>query len=118
MSFMRRLRLLRRLSVVLALLHLLVPPLVGIADARLERDAARSGPAFVHVESHGSPKCPRVHPTDCALCQAVATLGTPARGSCALPTVAVALVPPTALRLGHASAGRESDTLARAPPTA
>ena len=115
---MRRLRPLRRFAFVLALLHLLVPPFVAVADARVERDAVRSGPAIVHVESHGSPKCPRVHPTDCALCQVVAALATPARTTCALPSVAAALLPPTAHRLGRAEAGRFTRALPRAPPTA
>lgn len=115
---MLRLRLLRRFSFVFALLHLLVSPLVAVADARVERDTARSGPGFVHVESHGSPKCPRVHPTDCALCQAVAALGSPARATCALPTVAAALLPPMVQRLGRAETGRFTLALPRAPPTA
>ncbi|AHG87881.1 hypothetical protein J421_0344 [Gemmatirosa kalamazoonensis] len=115
---MRRLRLLRGLSAVLALLHLLVPPLVGIADARLEAEAARSGRAIVHVESHGSPTCPRVHPTDCALCQVVALLATPSRAACALPTATIALAAPVATALGRPTVGRHTLALPRGPPTA
>lgn len=113
---MRRLRLLRGFTLVLALLHLLVPPLVGVADARLEREAAGSGPAFVHVESHGSPKCARVHPTDCGLCQVVVALAVPSRAVCVVPAAAVALLGPTAERLGRPSAARLTPALPRAPP--
>jgi hypothetical protein len=113
---MRRLRLLRTLSLVLALLHLLVPPLVVVADARVEQEAARSGRAIVHVESHGSPTCPRVHPTDCALCQVVATVAAPPRASCPIPATTVALLAPLAARLGRPASGQFTLALPRAPP--
>jgi len=109
-------RLLRRLALILALLHLMVPPLATIADARVERDVVRSGHPTVHVESHGSPKCPRIHPTGCGLCQVVATLATPPRSQHVPPLVARAVVPPVAQWLGERAAAGSTPALPRAPP--
>jgi hypothetical protein len=104
----------RRLSVLVALLHLLVPPLVAVADGRLEREAA-AGPR-AHAESEGSRHCPLAHPSDCALCHAVAAFALPARGTPAPPPSAVL---PTAYAVSREDAGahgRFALASPRAPP--
>ncbi|HEV7837955.1 MAG TPA: hypothetical protein VGO75_07820 [Gemmatimonadaceae bacterium] len=57
---------------VAALVQAVLPGVVSVADASAFRD---SGSASVqsHIESHGTPHCPRVHQEEkCALCQFVA----------------------------------------------
>jgi len=55
-----------------AVLQLVVPPIVMVADARLER-AAQSARALTHVEDHTRQDCVQIHRDDCALCQHLAT---------------------------------------------
>lgn len=107
----------RLLTLVFALLHLTVPPLVTVADARVQESVARSGPPRVHVESHGDSRCPQVHPTDCGLCQAVATFAVPARVPPVAPPVVVAFAVPAELRLGTETTGGPDLALPRAPPS-
>lgn len=98
-----------------ALLQLLAPTVVSIADAKLERDAA-SARAFSHVEANTSKDCVRVHTSDCALCQ---HLTTPlAKSNKAALPVLVARAEPPAIARGAASvvAPEQSPTLPRAPP--
>jgi hypothetical protein len=94
-----------------------MPGIASIVDAY---PSAASAMAAIrpHIESHGSPKCPRVHQEDnCALCQfvsgvvAVAPSDAHARAACAQSFV-VAVAPellPTWLVDGDPS-------LPRAPP--
>ena len=58
----------RAFSHVTLLLQLLLPTVVSIADARLERDAL-SARAHSHVEATTGEDCARAHKADCALCQ-------------------------------------------------
>ena len=83
---MRHSRLHRTLTLVFALLHLLVPPLVAAADARLQRESLDAPRPVMHAESEGAPHCPRTHPVDCGLCHAISPLAVPARAEQALPT--------------------------------
>jgi hypothetical protein len=95
----------------------LMPGIASIVDAY---PSAASAMAAIrpHIESHGSPKCPRVHQEDnCALCQfvsgvvAIAPSDAHARAACAQSFV-VAVAPellPTWLVDGDPS-------LPRAPP--
>lgn len=62
----------RALSRVTLLLQLLLPTVVSIADARLERDAL-SARAYSHVEATTGKDCARAHKADCALCQHLTT---------------------------------------------
>ena len=57
---------------VAALLQLVLPLVVSVADARLERDAM-SARAYSHVEATTGTDCVRVHPSNCALCQHLTT---------------------------------------------
>lgn len=107
----------RAMALLVALVQLLVPSLVGVADARLESATRRAAPV-AHVEAHGSPHCARVHPTDCALCQAVATTAAPARAACPLPAAVAAALPARVARLGSAAGGRLLLARSRAPPAA
>src|SRR5678815_573825 len=62
----------RALSHVTLLLQLLLPTVVSLADARLERDAM-SARAYSHVEATTGKDCARAHKADCALCQHLTT---------------------------------------------
>jgi len=53
---------------ITALLQLVLPSFVSVADAQLER-AAMSARAFSHVEANTGKDCAPVHSPDCALCQ-------------------------------------------------
>lgn len=112
---MRRPRLARALTVVLALLHLLVPQLVAVADARQSAEAVGAHPT-AHAESHRSPRCPRVHPTDCGLCQAIATFALPARAEPAVPVATAQIAVAVTRVLGDGAPGRFALALPRAPP--
>jgi hypothetical protein len=71
-SIRRRFSTAARLWVLIAALgQAAMPGIASIADAS---PSAASATATIrpHIESHGSPKCPRVHQEDnCALCQFV-----------------------------------------------
>jgi len=62
----------RALSHATLLLQLLLPTVVSLADARLERDAM-SARAYSHVEATTGKDCARAHKADCALCQHLTT---------------------------------------------
>ncbi len=91
----------RALSRVTLLLQLLLPTVVSIADARLERDAM-SARSYSHVEATTGKDCARAHKADCALCQhlttplAKAAKGAPPMyaGQCERPAVAFGASPP------------------------
>ncbi|HUQ81276.1 MAG TPA: hypothetical protein VM076_09075 [Gemmatimonadaceae bacterium] len=105
-------RFLWRLTV---LVQLVVPSVVSVADAQLERDAL-SVRAFSHVEANSSKDCVRVHPADCALCQ---HLTTPlAKADKPAPPVSTARLerPAVALGVARVASGIKRPTLPRAPP--
>jgi hypothetical protein len=107
----------RALWRITALLQLLMPSVVSIADAQLERDAM-SARAFSHVESTTSKDCVRVHQSDCALCQHLTTPLAKAGKPAPPPFVARAEMPPIAVGVASVSAPAEHPTLPRAPPAA
>ena len=114
---MRRTGLTRALSRVTLLLQLLLPTVVSVADARLERDAL-SARAVSHVESKTGKDCPRAHKADCALCQ---HLITPfAKGAKPEPprSIARCQLPAVTLGVARTTAGVQRPSLPRAPPTA
>ena len=100
---------------VTALLQLLVPLVVSVADAKLERDAS-SARAYSHVEATTGKDCVRVHPSDCALCQHLTTplakADKPAPPLCATR----AEMPPVAFQAARVVADARRPTLPRAPP--
>jgi hypothetical protein len=57
---------------IAALFQLLLPTFASVADARAEAASIRYA-SLEHVESTGASGCPRVHPADCVVCQALAT---------------------------------------------
>jgi hypothetical protein len=107
--------LMRAFSRVTLLLQLLLPTVVSIADARLERDAL-SARAVSHVESKTGKDCPRAHKADCALCQHLITPFT--KSAKAVPPRAIARceLPAVTLGVGRTTAGLQSPSLPRAPP--
>ena len=107
----------RGFSRVTLVLQLLLPTVVSIADARLERDAL-SARAVSHVESKTSQDCPRAHKADCALCQHLTTPFARSAKS-ALPIAQTQAEPPIiTLGVARHSAGLERPSLPRAPPAA
>jgi hypothetical protein len=104
--------------VVAALAQAILPGVISIVDASPAGDAAIAA-LRPHVESHGTPKCPRVHQEDkCALCQfvggALALAASPA--PLALPSSHLAA--PTRTRQQSAVRPIGGDpSLPRAPPT-
>ena len=107
----------RSLWRVTALLQLLVPTVVSIADARLERDAATAR-AFSHVEATTGKDCVRVHTSDCALCQHLTTPLTKAQKP-APPAAAIRAEQPAAeFRVACDTTPAQRPALPRAPPAA
>ena len=107
----------RAWSRVTLLLQLLLPTVVSIADARLERDAI-SARAYSHVEATTGKDCARAHKADCALCQ---HLTTPiAKSAKAEPPVSAGRSerPDPALGVSRQSAHAQRPSLPRAPPLA
>lgn len=107
----------RAFSQITLLLQLLLPTVVSIADARLERDAL-SARAYSHVEATTGEDCARVHKADCALCQ---HLTTPiAKG--AKPALPIyghrGERPPVAFDITRSSSHAQRPSLPRAPPLA
>ena len=68
-----------------AILQIVLPGATLLADARLERDAARSPGA--HIESTTTSACRPAHPDECALCQFLSRAAAPSE-SPALPAIA------------------------------
>ena len=104
----------RLLTLVFAALQLGAPPLASVADAWVERDGAPR--ATAHIESHGSPGCPRVHPVDCGLCQVLSALAAPPRRPATVPAPPSAVAVRAETRLGVRPGGRVVLTRPRAPP--
>ena len=100
---------------VTALLQLLVPLVVSVADAKLEREAL-SARAYSHVEATTGKDCVRVHTATCALCQHLTTpiskADKPAPPLCA----SRAAMPAVAFWVPRVVADTERPTLPRAPP--
>jgi hypothetical protein len=63
----------------------MLPGAISVIDAGAAGDVV-SAAIRPHIESHGTPKCPRVHQEDnCALCQFVSGVIAPAPHAAALP---------------------------------
>src|SRR5687767_7445352 len=100
---------------VLALLQLLVPTVVSIADARMEREAA-SARSYSHIESTTGKDCVRVHSSDCALCQHLTTpLAKSQKQAPPAPSTGAELGP-IAARVACDTSSAERPTLPRGPP--
>ena len=99
------------------MLQLVLPSVVSVADARVEREAL-SARAYSHVESNTGKDCARVHKADCALCQHLTTpAARPAKA--APPVYVVGCDLPSALSEPARVVTRASRaSLPRAPPSA
>lgn len=107
----------RAFSHITLLLQLLLPTVVSLADAKLERDAL-SARAYSHVEATTGKDCARVHKSDCALCQHLTTPIAKAAKT-ELPLYASGRERPSvAFGITRASAHAERPSLPRAPPLA
>ena len=102
---------------MLALLQLMVPTVVSIADARIERDAA-SDRAYSHVETTTTKDCVRVHTSDCALCQHLTTSSAKSQKPAPPATTTRAEQPAVQVRVACDVAPSAQPTLPRAPPAA
>lgn len=114
---MRRRQGLRWWALVWAVLQFALPAAATLADARLERESASAqGP---HIESRSEASCRPVHPSECALCQVVSRVSTPAVQSHAcVATISLIQPPVIGEQAWHALAGSTRLALARAPPLA
>jgi len=103
----------RPLRAALVALQLVLPGAAAWSDALLD---ARGQAAPVHIESHSTPACARIHPSDCGLCH---FLGLPQLGSarrdCVLPPGHGAVASPSGEAL-HASRREHYQPQPRAPP--
>ena len=107
----------RALSHATLLLQLLLPTVVSIADARLERDAM-SARSHSHVEATTGKDCARAHKADCALCQHLTTPIAKAAKP-ALPVYPKRRERPSvSFDIPRASAHTPGPSLPRAPPLA
>ena len=107
----------RTLWRITALLQLVLPALVSVADARLERDAV-SARAYSHVESKTTKDCARTHQADCALCQHLSAPIAKAAKPTLLVQIARREAPSSALAIAIVTARAERPSLPRAPPAA
>ena len=101
---------------ITALLQIVLPPLLLVADAQLEREAM-SARAYSHVESNTSKDCAPVHAIDCALCQHLASSAKPAKAQPPLPT-ARPDAPHGERCVAPVVSNELSPSLPRAPPVA
>jgi hypothetical protein len=100
---------------ITALLQLVLPPVVMVADAQLEREAV-SARAYSHVESERGKDCVPVHTPDCALCQHLtSSLARPSKASLPLPSAQPDLAP-SERRAAAVSLADQRPSLPRAPP--
>ncbi len=99
-----------------ALLQIVLPPFVMVADAQLERDAA-SARAYPHVESKTGKDCVPVHSPDCALCQHLSSLGRPAKAPVPSPALRPEAHKPES-DVAFIDATQQRPNLPRAPPAA
>jgi hypothetical protein len=97
-----------------ALLQLALPAFATVADARAE---AESRGATAHVESHGSAKCPRVHPADCVVCRVLASGAAPSSAQALHVPIARAIeAEPAQLAVSCIATRLAGDPPQRAPP--
>ena len=66
----RRPKVVRVLYLLFAAVQLALPSVASWAEAAIQSESAVRGPAVAHVEGRSDSTCPRIHPADCALCQA------------------------------------------------
>jgi len=109
--------LIRTLARVTAVLQLLLPTVVSIADARLER-VAMSARAYSHVEATTGKDCAAAHKADCALCQHLTTPLAKAAKSAPAPYAVRRELPRVTVAVSRAADWSEHPSLPRAPPTA
>jgi hypothetical protein len=100
---------------VTALLQLLVPLVVSVADAKLDREAM-SARAYSHVEATTGKDCVPVHPSGCALCQHITTPLTKADKPAPPLCDPRAEMPAVAFWVPRVLAFEHRPTLPRAPP--
>src|SRR5688572_14612508 len=105
-------RILRRVA---AILQLVLPSVVSIADARLERDAM-SARAYSHAEETTGTDCVRAHQSDCALCQHLTTALSKAEKPAPPLCAARAEMPAVAFSGTRTDPHAEHATLPRPPP--
>jgi hypothetical protein len=95
-------------------LQLALPAFATVADARAE---AESHGASAHVESHGSARCPRVHPADCVVCRVLASGAAPSSATAMPVAIARAIeAEPAHLAVSCIATRLAGDPPQRAPP--
>jgi hypothetical protein len=102
---------------IAAFAQAILPGVVSVIDADDAGDIA-SAAIRPHIESHGTPKCPRVHQEDdCALCQFVSGVLAPKPDADQLPIHESSALQVSALRRELLTWRADGDpSLPRAPP--
>jgi hypothetical protein len=103
----------RTIVFLVATSQLVVPGAAAWADAQLE---ARGTLAPVHIESHSTSSCARVHPPDCGLCRFLASPLTLQAPRLTRLAVVLAWVPGRLERIAPPSLRRRARSQPRAPP--
>ena len=105
--------------VLFAALQLVLPAVLTVADGYLELRAPEYA-AFSHVESHGTPGCPRVHQEDnCAINHFLSRVGAVKSEGPPAPRVVERIAPFVSSELHQAARRAVLDpSLPRAPPLA
>jgi len=106
----------RALCRITAIIQLVLPMVVSIADAKLEREAT-SARAYSHVEANTGKDCAPVHRADCPLCQHLTTPITKAAKPAPPLAVARCELAAVARAAGHVWTGAQRPSLPRGPPT-
>lgn len=105
--------------VLIAAMQVVLPAALTVADGYLELRAPEYA-AYAHVESHGTPRCPRVHQEDnCAINHFLSRVGAVKSEGPPAPRV-VERIPSFVSSEVRAAAKRATldPALPRAPPTA
>ncbi|MDB4908236.1 MAG: hypothetical protein JWO05_3020 [Gemmatimonadetes bacterium] len=110
-----RTRLTRFGGILAAVFQLLVPAAASLADVRAEAASLRG--ATVHIESHGTRDCARVHAADCVLCQLLTGASGPTKAA-EQPVVRERAAAPSAASVARRliSTRAPGDPPQRAPP--
>ncbi|MEO7713792.1 MAG: hypothetical protein ABIV10_12825 [Gemmatimonadaceae bacterium] len=107
----------RWLILVLSAVQIALPGVAALADASIERESAARGVVAAHIETRTGGACARIHPAECALCQAACASfvrpdAQPLASAPRRTTAAGTLV----VRSRAADAGSGGESRPRAPP--
>ncbi len=107
----------RWLILVLSAVQIALPGVAALADATMERESAARGVVAAHIEARTNGACARIHPAECALCQAACTSFVRADAQRLVTAPRRTAAPGTLVVRSHATdAGGAGESRPRAPP--